>query len=105
MQFNGGEKKIFHDGKIKGWVEVTNLTVSVPNVYYSRIRSKYRLLGFYTRKSSKNLWQPCCDIRKEVAMAAVLQQRNLIPNTEPPAGKSFKDLIKQVSAIVKPHSI
>ena len=38
-------------------------------------------------------------------MAAVLQQRNLIPNTEPPAGKSLKDLIKQVSAIVKPHSI
>ena len=38
-------------------------------------------------------------------MAAVLQPRNLIPNTEPPAGKSFKDLIKQVSAIVKPRSI
>ena len=33
-------------------------------------------------------------------MAAVLQPRNLIPNTEPPAGESFKDLIKQVSAIV-----
>lgn len=53
MQFNGGEKKIFHDGKIKGRLEVTNLTVSVPNVYYSRISSKYRLLGFYTCKKLK----------------------------------------------------
>ena len=26
-------------------------------------------------------------------------------NNEPPAGKSFKDLVKQDSAIVKPHSI
>ena len=62
-------------------------------------------LAFIHVRAQRISGQPCCDIRKEVAMASVLQPRNLIPNTEPPAGKSFKDLIKQVSAIVKPHSV
>ena len=62
-------------------------------------------LAFIRVRAQRISGQPCCDIKKEVAMAAVLQPRNLIPNTEPPAGKSLKDLIKQVSAIVKPHSI
>ena len=65
MQFNGGEKKIFHDGKIKqGGLEVSNLTVYLVSQMSTRVQSAQSTgSAFIHVRAQRISGQACCDIR------------------------------------------